>query len=40
VSLQSIVAGTHRVKLTCPDGSVREENATVQAATDTFAVFR
>lgn len=40
VPYQSIVAGVHRVQLTCPDGSVRAQNVTVEAARDRAAVFR
>jgi hypothetical protein len=40
VPYQSIVAGAHRVQLTCPDGGVRTENVTVEAARDRAAVFR
>jgi serine/threonine protein kinase len=40
VPYQSVVAGAHRVQLTCPDGSVRTENVTVEAARDRAAVFR
>ena len=40
IPFQSIVAGGHRVQLTCPDGSVREENVAVEADRDRAAVFR
>jgi serine/threonine protein kinase len=40
IQYQPIVAGTHRVQLTCPDGSIKQEPVTVEAARDRSITFR
>jgi hypothetical protein len=40
IQYQPIVAGTHRVSLTCPDGSTRQELVVVEAARDRSVVIR
>jgi eukaryotic-like serine/threonine-protein kinase len=40
IQYQPIVAGVHRVQLTCEDGSTRQESVTVEAARDRSVTFR
>ena len=40
IQYQPIVAGTHRLQLNCPDGSIKQEPVTVEASRDRSILFR